>query len=93
MSTPPFQKQTYRTNSDIRHDTANAHSIASGVHRGDISDTINTVPDRSNVPNTHAIISEVHRNALKNRDDTDGQNPVVSTSCTLPATEQIFTAA
>jgi len=78
---------TCAKNLDIRHDNVNAHVVASGVQH-DVLDTDNIVPDVSHsVSSTRVVVSDIHQNMLKSRGDKNGQNPAVSTSCTLPVTE------
>ena len=58
---------------DVHHDVPNTHSIVSAV--------------RKEAANTLTIASDVHRNTVKSREDTDGQNPAVSTTLTLTITD------
>ena len=84
--------ETHVTESEIHHAAAATHAIVSHVHH-DASDASDIVPDPSHgVSNTH-VASDIHLDKLKIRGDPDDQNPVVSTPCTLPVTEQPLTAA
>ena len=81
------------TDPDVRHDAANTHTTASEV-RQTLPDATNVVPDvHYGVSNTHAVVSNIDHNTLKNRGDTDSQNPRVGTSYTVPVTEQLLTAS
>ena len=80
------------TDSDVRHDATNTHTIVSEV-RQTLPDATNVVPDvRYDVSNTHTAVSNIDRNMLKNRGGVDNQNPRVGTSYTVPVTEKLLTA-
>ena len=80
------------TDSDVRHDAANTHTIVSEVRQA-LPDATNVVPDvRYDISNTHTIVSNIDRNTLENRRDADSQNPRVGTSYNVPVTEKLLTA-
>jgi len=84
--------ETHVTEPEIHPAVAATHATVSRVHH-DTSDANNIVPDPSDgISNTH-VASDIHLDKLKIRGDPDGQNPVVSTPCTLPVTQQPLTAA
>ena len=84
--------ETHVTESEVHHAVVATHAIVSHVDH-DNSDANNIVLDSSDgVSNAH-VASDIHLDTLKIRGDADGQNPAVSTSCTLAVTEQSLTAA
>ena len=78
VSNPSCSQKALAVNTDtaissVHRDVTNTHTIVSGT--------------QNDVTNTRPIVSDSHRNALKSREDTRGQNQMVSTIRTLPAAE------
>ena len=93
----------HATVSDAHQDVADKHTVVSDVHR-DTSDAKAIVPDvrrgisnanpivsgvRTDVVDTRTVVSNIHRNNLERRGGADGRNQAVSTTRTLPVTEQL----
>ena len=84
--------ETHVTEPEIHHVVAATHATVPHVHHG-ASDAGDIVPDPSHGVSNTRVASDIHLDMLKICGDTDDQNTVVSTSCTLPVTEQPLTAA
>ena len=83
-----FQTELERnTCVDTRHDVADTHVTVSGIHH-DPPNANNIVPDiRHDIPNTHAVVPDIRRDTLKNREDTNSNNPGVSEPCIMNVSE------
>ena len=72
---------------DIRHGVVNTQAVVSDIHH-DPQNPNNIVPDlHHDASSTHVVVPDIYCNTLKNRENTNSQNPTVSAHCTMHFSE------
>jgi len=63
---------------DVRHDVRDTRTVVSNIHQG-VFDTRTIVSNlQTNFANTQTIVTDIHRNLVKNQEEADGKNQLVS---------------